>query len=146
MNEIKSLFVCMLFVLLGNAGLPACAQAQEAGVSPKPTPKAEQIPVEKLAVAEGSNRDKTDASSAELCQCISRDNSASTKRIEQALAGPLHSNGLDYTDVPIQDVMTQLSDDYGIPIQLDKTALEEAGIGTDSSLWDLHISLRSRSN
>src|SRR6476620_1421843 len=76
---------------------------------------------------------------------INRDNSASTKRIEQALAGPLHSSGLDYTDQPLHDVVTQLSDEYGIPIQLNKTALEEAGIGTDTKVSvTLHnISLHS---
>jgi hypothetical protein len=67
------------------------------------------------------------------------------KRIELALAGPLHSAGLDYKDQPIQDVITQLGEEYGIPIQLNKTMLEEAGIGVDSKVSvTLHnISLRS---
>jgi hypothetical protein len=41
--------------------------------------------------------------------------------------------------------VTQLSDEYRIPVQLDKTALDEAGIGTDSKVnVSLHnISLRS---
>src|SRR5947207_5897878 len=53
-------------------------------------------------------------------------------RIEKALRSPLHQTGLDYQDQPLQDVVTQLGDEYGIPIQLNRTALEEAGIGTDS--------------
>lgn len=146
MNGMKSLFVCVLTVLLGNAYLSAQFQAQEAATSPKAGSKAEQIPAEKSAIAEGANRDKRESSAAELCQCIGRDNnSASTKKIEQALAGPLHSTGLDYADQPLQDVVTQLSDEYGIPIQIDKRALEEAGIATDSAInVTLHnISLRS---
>ena len=145
MNWMKSLFVCVLIVLLGNNCLSARAQAPEGDTSSKPAPKVEQPPAAKPAVAEGQYRDKTDASSSEFCQCINRDNSASTKKIEQALAGPLHSSGLDYTDQALQDVVTQLSDEYGISIQLNKTALEEAGIGTDSQVnVTVHnVSLRS---
>jgi hypothetical protein len=142
MNGIKLLFVCVLMVLLGNVGLLARAQAPEAATTPKAEPKA----AEKSPLVEGSNRAKTELSAAEFCQCVGRDvNSASSKKIEQALAGPLHSSGLDYADQPLQDVVTQLQDEYGIPIQLDKTALEEAGIGTDSKVnVSLHsISLRS---
>jgi hypothetical protein len=144
MYGLKLLLACVLVVLLGYSFVWAEAKAPEGATSPKPTPKAEPTPAGKSPVAEGSSSDKTDASS-ELCQCINRDNAASTKKIEQALAGPLHSNGLDYADVPLQDVLTQISDDYGIPIQLDKTALEEAGIGTDSQVTvTLHnISFRS---
>jgi hypothetical protein len=145
MNRLKSLFVCTLITCLGIVCLPAYAQSPEAAPTPKPTPKAEQTPAAKAAPAEGSNRDKPEASSSEYCQCINRDNSASTKKIEQALAGPLHSTGLDYSEQPLGDIVTQLSDEYGIPIQLNKVALEEAGIATDSKVTvTLHnISLRS---
>ena len=144
MNGLKSLLVCVLAVLVGNNLVWAQAKGPEGGTPAKPTPKAEPTPAEKPPLAEGSNHDKTDASS-ELCQCINRDNAASTKRIEQALAGPLHSTGLDYADQPLGDVVTQLGDEYGIPIQIDKAALEEAGIATDSAInVTLHnISLRS---
>jgi hypothetical protein len=144
MNGLKSLLVCALIVLLGGGFLWAQAKGSEGGTPAKPTPKAEPTPPEKPSLAAGSSGDKTDASS-ELCQCISQGSATSTKKIEQALAGPLHSAGLDYTDQPLQDVVTQLSDEYGIPIQLDKPALEEAGIGTDSKVTiALHnISFRS---
>ena len=55
------------------------------------------------------------------------------QRIEKALRSPLHQTGLDYADQPLADVVTQLAEEYGIPIHLNKTALEEAGIGTDSA-------------
>lgn len=145
MNGLKSLFVCTLIVLLGDVFLLAQDQSPEGVASPKPTPKAEQTLAEKSAIAEGSNRANAESSAAELCQCINRDNSASTKRIEQALAGALHQTGIDYTDQPLQDVVMQLSDEYSIPIQIDKLALEESGIGTDSQVnVTIHnISLRS---
>jgi hypothetical protein len=146
MNEIKSMFVCMLIVLLGDACLTAHAQAPAGGASPKPTALVAQTTAEKSAVAEGSNRGKTESAAAELCQCAGHDNnSASTKKIEQALAGPLHSGGLSYSDRSLQDVVTNISDEYGIDIRLDRTALEEAGIGTDSPVTNSlkNISLRS---
>jgi hypothetical protein len=145
MNETKSLLFCVLIVLFCSDFVLAQAKTQEAGASPKPVPKTEQASAAKTAHTEGSEREKPEPSSTDFCQCIARDNSASTRKIEQALAGPLHSTGLDYTDQPLQDVVTQLADEYGMPIQLDKTALEEAGIGTDSKVsMTLHnISLRS---
>src|SRR4051795_12402233 len=143
MNGLKSLLVCVLIVLLAGF-VRAQTKGSEGGVSPKSAPTAEPTRPEKSSLAEVQNGGKTDASS-ELCQCINQGNAASTKKIEQALAGPLHSAGLDYADQPLQDVVTQLSEEYGILIQLDKTALEEAGIGTDSKVSvALHnISLRS---
>jgi hypothetical protein len=142
MKWMKSLVVCLSIVLFGNVGLLARAQAQEAVTPPKAEPKA----AEKSPLVEGSNRAKTESSATEFCQCVGRDvNSASSKKIEQALAGPLHSSGLNYADTSLQDVLMQLGDEYGIPIQLDKVALEEAGIGTDSPVtMTLHnISLHS---
>ncbi len=67
------------------------------------------------------------------------------QRIEKALRSPLLSTGLDFADVPLQEVVTQLSSDYGIQITLNKPALEEAGIGTDAPVnIQLHnVSLRS---
>jgi tetratricopeptide (TPR) repeat protein len=67
------------------------------------------------------------------------------QHIESVLSAPLHVTGLEYTDQPLQDVVSQLQDEYGIPIQLDKVALEEAAIGSDVSISiNLHnISLRS---
>ncbi|HEX5472163.1 MAG TPA: hypothetical protein VFW73_09760, partial [Lacipirellulaceae bacterium] len=67
------------------------------------------------------------------------------QRIEKALKSPLNSTGLEFAATPLSDVVTQLQNDYGIPIQLDKPALDEAAIGTDTPVdASLHnISLRS---
>jgi len=146
MNEIKSLFVCMLAVLLGSVCLPAQAQSAEGSISPKPAPKVDQNATEKSAVADGSIRAKAESVAAELCQCAGRDNnSASTKKIEQTLAGPLHSGGLSYSDQSLQDVVTDISNEYGINIRLDRTALDDAGIGVESPVTNSlqNISLRS---
>ncbi len=145
MNGMKWVFVCGLIVLFGNVFFPAHAQTPEAA-KPKATSPAAPIAAEKSVLTDSATQAaKPEAATANVCLCVSQSDSASTKKIEQALAGPLHSSGIDYADQPLQDVVTQLSDEYRIPIQLDKPALEEAGIGTDSKVSvTLHnISLRS---
>jgi hypothetical protein len=52
----------------------------------------------------------------------------SERRIEAALRGPLGTNGLEYVDVPLEEVVNLISDEYGIPVQIDETALETAGL------------------
>ena len=71
--------------------------------------------------------------------------SPAVEKIERALRGPLHSTGLDFVEIPLQEVVAALQDDYGIPIKLDTTALEETGINTDEKVTvNIHnVSLRS---
>jgi hypothetical protein len=145
MNGIKSLFVCTLIILLGNDFVLAQAKTPEVGASPKSAPKAEQTPSEKPVVAEGSNQANTEAAPVDFCLCVGKGNSTASIKIERALNATIHSPGLNYADQALQDVVSDLQDEYGIPIHIDKTALEEAGIGPDSPVtMSLHnISLRS---
>jgi hypothetical protein len=67
------------------------------------------------------------------------------RRIETALRNPLSSVGLDFTDAPLEEVVSFIQETYNIPVQLDTPALEEIGIGPDEPVTvNLHgISLRS---
>ena len=67
------------------------------------------------------------------------------QRIEKALRSPLLGTGLDITEQPLQDVVNQLQEDYGIPIQLDVPALDAIGVRPDEPVnINLHnVSLRS---
>ena len=47
------------------------------------------------------------------------------------LAEPLKSGGLDFTEEPLENVFNFLQDEYGIPIQIDEPALEDAGMTRD---------------
>jgi hypothetical protein len=69
----------------------------------------------------------------------------STVRIEHTLRKQLHNSGLDFTDQPLIDVIEQLQTEYGIPIQLDRKALEAAGLRHDEPVSvNIHnVSLRS---
>ncbi|HEX4413867.1 MAG TPA: hypothetical protein VH107_09595 [Lacipirellulaceae bacterium] len=67
------------------------------------------------------------------------------QKIEKALRSPLHTNGLDFVETPLKEVVEQMATDYGIPVQLDKTALDEVGVNEDQPVnVNLHnVSLRS---
>jgi hypothetical protein len=67
------------------------------------------------------------------------------RRIESALRAPLTSAGFDFTDAPLEEVVTFIQETYNIPVQLDTPALEEIGIGPDEPVnVSLHgVSLRS---
>jgi hypothetical protein len=144
MNGVKWPFVCVLIVLLGNVVLVTQAQSPEGASQKKPTPK-DQAPAAKSAAAEDSNKAKTESAPTDFCLCVGKGDSSASIKIERALNAPLHSPGLDYADRSLQDVVSHLQEEYGIPIQIDKPALEEAGIGTESPVTrSLHnISLRS---
>jgi hypothetical protein len=84
-------------------------------------------------------------SSDPYCRCSGEGDSPSVARIEQALRGRLKSQGLDFTDAPLKDLVAYIEDTYKIPVQLDIVALEEEGIDPHELVTvSLHdISLRS---
>jgi hypothetical protein len=121
-----------------------CLHAQSEGAaSPgsKEPHKAEKSLLPEAATKPASSEHTSPA----ICQCVSESDSAAVERIERALRAPLHSTGLDFVQTPLKDVVDQLATEYGIPIQLDKTALDEVGINEDQQVSvNLHnVSLRS---
>lgn len=66
-------------------------------------------------------------------------------RIESALRGPLGTNGMNFTDTPLEEVVNLLQEEYGIPIQIDDAALDTSGLAPDEPVTvNLHnVSLRS---
>ncbi len=65
------------------------------------------------------------------CSCASEADEAAIAKIQQTLKGPLSSNGLDFAETPLKDVVDQVANEYSIPIQIDVPALDENGINTD---------------
>jgi hypothetical protein len=53
------------------------------------------------------------------------------QRINDALASPLKSTGLDFTEESLESVVNFLQDEYDIPIQLDTQSLEDASLTVD---------------
>jgi hypothetical protein len=146
MGGMKSVFVCGLIVLAGTVILPAREPGQEGAETSKTAPRTDPFGAEKSVLSESSKPEAEPAAAKdEFCHCVNQKESAAAKKIEQALAAPLHSSGLDVADVPLSDVMTQLQGEYQIQIQIDRAALEAAGVGADSPITkSLHnISLRS---
>jgi hypothetical protein len=81
----------------------------------------------------------------DFCKCVGETGSTVVARIEQALRAPLRSNGLDFVDTPLKEMINVLQDDYEIPVQLDLPALDEVGLGPEEPVTiNLHnISLQS---
>jgi hypothetical protein len=80
-----------------------------------------------------------------FCHCPSHGSQLAVARIENALRGPLNSNGLDFADTPLEEVVNFLQDEYGIPIQIDEAALEATGLDSSEPITvNLHkVSLGS---
>jgi hypothetical protein len=81
----------------------------------------------------------------DFCRCAGHGSQVAAARIEHALRGPLSANGMDYVDVPLEEVVNLLQEEYGIPIKINVAALE--GIGLDPSepvtIQVHNVSLRS---
>jgi type II secretory pathway component GspD/PulD (secretin) len=83
----------------------------------EPTPSAQQT--------------SADHQSQPLCHCLGEGSSESVERINKALGSPLPEAGLEFNDMPLEDVVQALQDEYEIPILLDTPALEDVGLNPD---------------
>jgi hypothetical protein len=122
------------------------AQAAPPADSPfgEPADTTAAPPVEKSVLIELPEvRDKSQHQ--DICRCIGESRSEAVHRIEGALRGPLQSNGLDFVEVPLEEVVNVLQEDYSIPIQLDLPALEATGLSAEEKMTaNIHnVSLRS---
>jgi hypothetical protein len=133
-------FVCA--IALPFATLPAAAQdAPDTSTEPGSIPGAEKSLLHSKANSSGTPADtRTD-----FCKCIDGSDSEAMKRIEQALRAPIHSIGFEFAGTPLQEVVSQLQDDYQIPIQIDSQALEAIGVRPDEPVnVNIHkVSLQS---
>jgi hypothetical protein len=128
----------------------ACGQSPNAGESPFSDGPPTQAEAVERSVLEGNPKvaGKPAADADDFCQCIGgseSSNSEMVKKIERVLKSPLHSSGLDFSDQPLNDVLAQLQEEYGIPIQIDHTALKSNGTRVDEPISvNIHnVSLRA---
>jgi hypothetical protein len=126
---------------LAERGVNPAAPARQAPGSEKSV-LASEVPGAKQAIEHDAH---THDHTHDFCRCVGESESAAVARIEKVLNGPLRSNGLDFTDTPLEEVVNLLQEEYGIPIQLDVPALESAGLNqTEKITANLHnISLGS---
>lgn len=71
--------------------------------------------------------------SIQRCHCTD-DANPTIEKIIRALHGPLSGPGLDYTDTPLHEVLLDLQQRSGIPIHIDRAALDEFGVNIDESV------------
>lgn len=117
------------------------ANAAEADESTKGAAAPEQSTPEQQPAAGAKHDEKRPV----LCRCVGDSRPEARNRINHILSGPLRSAGLEFVETPLKDVITQVQDDYGIPIQIDVAALEENGINLDEPMTvNIHnVSLQS---
>jgi hypothetical protein len=147
MNREKWLRCCAAVVFLFAT---AVATAQESvldilGESPQAATQRAESPVAERSVLAGGIVGDSAEPTGEFCQCVVGANSPSAAKIEKAMASPLRSAGLDFSDQALKDVAHVIEEEYGFPVRLDVPALDEIGIGPDEPVtFSMRgISLRS---
>ncbi len=137
-------FASLMFLFVA-----AVATAQESAIEnfgeapPVATPAAESPVAERSVLAGGIVGDAAEPTD-DFCQCVVGANSPSAAKIEKAMASPLRSAGLGFSEAPLTQVAQILEQEYGFPVRLDVPALDELGIGPDEPVtFSMHgISLR----
>jgi hypothetical protein len=64
------------------------------------------------------------------CLCLGESGPAA-KAIQAALDKPLRPRGLEYDGDSLEEVVSEMSAEYGVPIQIDMRALADAGLGAE---------------
>jgi hypothetical protein len=103
------------------------------------------VPEGQKSVLAGELQAKDAAHGQDFCRCVGESDAAAVARIENALSKPLGSNGMDFSETPLVEVVNLLQEEYGIPIQVDDAALEEIGLNREEPITiNLHnVSLRA---
>lgn len=116
-----------------------------AQVDVDPAAAAGETPEGEKSVLTGELAAKDATHGQDFCRCVGESDPKAVTRIETALNKLLGSNGLDFTDTPLEEVVNLLQEEYGIPIQIDGAALEETGLDLSEPVTiNLHnVSLRS---
>jgi hypothetical protein len=111
------------------------------GETPQVAPPVVEAPLAERSVLSPD----TAENGSEFCQCVHGANSPSAAKIEKAMASPLRSAGLAFRNQALKEVAHVIEEEYGFPIRLDTTALDEIGISTDEPVtFSMNgISLRS---
>ena len=133
MNGMKSLFVCVLIVLLGNichAG--TCSMLRKAARRQSRRPKPSNLrrqsrPCRRPRIATKPKPPRPSSASA-LTATTRPQPKGSSRPSRDHFTPPVSITPTSHFKTSCHN----FRDEYGIPIQLDKTALEEAGIGTDT--------------
>jgi hypothetical protein len=136
MRRMRIVLSVALTGLLLSALLAAAPEDNpfDEGGAPKSGPHAKPaIAASKsLAAESGKSVSEGIAKSHENCLCAGDAEGTAIDKIERVLKGPLSANGIDFTETPFRDVVNQLQEEYGIPIQIDAPALDENGIPSDT--------------
>lgn len=145
MTKAKLAWAGISVAMIVVVSLSVRAQSQNPFADGKPAVKTDKPSPQKSPGSEVTKPAPAQHTGPDAGQCVGSGESAAAQQIEKVLDSALRRAGLDFADQPLQDVVMQLAAEYEIPIQLDKPALEEAGIATNTPVnATIHnISLRS---
>jgi general secretion pathway protein D len=132
-----AMVMCLLYIfgtMASRLPLPAAVIAQEpakpvASVDPFAADDSPRRPHSTAPENRGPNG--ADQQSKPTSAKSSGVGSSPSEAIEAKLS---KEENLEYPDIPLQEVIDQLQIKLGIPIVIDKKALEDAGIGTDKTV------------
>jgi hypothetical protein len=68
----------------------------------------------------------------QFCKCNGEADPGTIARIENALGKSLGSDGLEYAETPLEEVVADLEERYALPLQIDTAALEAIGLSPDA--------------
>jgi hypothetical protein len=138
-----SVFRCAIALACLSAFTPA-AQAYQLGGEVAEDPDVHP----EAALSGGEEQNADGAIPRDLCICVGESKSPIVAKIERALSEPLQSAGLDFTEIPLEQVVALIQEEYKLPVYLNKPALDAIGLSVDApvtgSLRD--ISLKSALN
>jgi hypothetical protein len=70
----------------------------------------------------------TGTTQGQFCKCNGEADLGTIARIEKALGNSLGSDGLEFVETPLEEVVSYLEERYALPLQIDTAALEEIGV------------------
>lgn len=134
MKSVPWVCVCAVVALaIGCVSVPAFAQFDGGSATvPDSAPR--------------STEEETNPASPGIrCLCIGEGDPSQLAHIKQVLRRPLVGTGLQFANVPLEQVVASLRDQYNIEVLIDTPALDDIGLGSDEPVTiDLrHISLQS---
>lgn len=135
--NVKNVLVGSALFISSNHLLAAAISAQEDVFGPGP--RSSHAAGEESEVA-AANKPASTTENNQRCYCIDEADSAAVEEIKHALHCPLPETGLEFTDTPFTQVISDIQDRYAIPIHLDRTAMEELGVSVEEPVT---VSLRN---
>lgn len=123
----SSILLCLLCGLMVTPTLFGQTVVDEDPFGPGPAVEMQSTPP---ATVEAATPTVPPAAPKQTCYFAVRD-PAADQRVREILAQPVSDAGLDFADVPLNEVLENLKDEHGVEVRMDRAALEDLGVSED---------------